>query len=114
MRLRDQRPLHAGDDYVFTFTFVDENEDPVDITGGQIRFTAKFDVADADPGIIQKVGVIPTGTDGVFTITLTETDVVGPEFLRGRYDVQLTLSGTTETILSGHIEFLPNVSQTTP
>lgn len=114
MRLRNQRPLFGGDDYTFEFTYVDENGDPIDISGATIHMTIKFDVGDNDPGILQKSGTVVDGPAGRFDVAIVSSDVVGPQRIGAYYDVQMTLSGETETILHGDIEFLPNITQTTP
>jgi hypothetical protein len=117
MRLRRQRPLHCGDDYRFDFELVDDSGDPVDVSGGVFTMTAKYKVTDGDgSAIVKMTGAIsnPPGTDGKFNFTLSESDVPGPEHIRGVYDVQMTISGVTETVVSGNIEFLPNITQATP
>jgi len=114
--LNEIRPLHCGDDFSFEFTYEDSDGNAIDITGATIRFTAKYDITDDDnEAIVQKTAVLTDPSNGVFTITLTDTDVVGPERIFGYYDIQLTESGgDTSTLVWGNIEFLPNITQTVP
>lgn len=118
MRLRDQRPLHCGDKYVFTFSLQNDDESEYDLTGKTVRFTAKYAVGDAGAeAIVSVLGVIsnPPGTDGVVTVTIAATDVPGPELIRGYYDLQVATDATDpETFIWGDIEFLPNITETVP
>lgn len=111
MKLRGQRPLHCGDDYVFNWTYEDSDEAGIDISGYTILFTAKYAASDST-NIVQAAGsLVGGGTGGQFTVTIARTDVVGPEAVYGVYDIQLTDgSSNVETILHGDIEFLPSVS----
>lgn len=115
MRLRGQRPLHSGDDYQFDFVYKDSAGIAIDITGATITFTAKYAPSDADvAAIVQVAGAIDDAPNGAFSVVLAESDVVGPAHIRGIYDLQITIGSTTETIISGNIEFLPNLTQSTP
>lgn len=115
MRLRDQRRLYAGDDYQFDFVYTDGAGSPVDVSSGTITFTAKYAPDDADvDAIVKKTGTITDGPNGKFNVVLDESDVPGPENIRGIYDLQITIGAVTETIISGHIEFLANITQSTP
>lgn len=118
LEIRSQRPLYAGDDYSFNFTLLqaDGSGNAEDISGATIRFTAKYRPADTDgQAIVQKVATIPVGTDGKFSIAIDKADVPGPHTQRGLYDIQLTTAGgATRTILSGDIEFLAQMTVTTP
>ena len=96
MRLRSQRPLHSEDDYQFDFEYVDEDGNAIDITGATITFTAKYALTDVDgSAIVKKTGAIVVAADGTFSVTLTDGDVAGPEYIRGYYDVQITIGSTT-------------------
>jgi len=115
MDLRDQRPLHAGDDYAFEFTYVDESENAIDISGADIRMTIKFDVGDNDgSSILQKTATITSAPDGQFKIEIARDDVPGPQRILAYYDIQMTISSKNERILHGDIEFLPNITQVNP
>lgn len=110
MRMREQRPIYCGDDYVFNFQWVDSDGGPIVITGATITITAKYYPTDA-ANIVTKTATITDGAQGEFTITLADTDVPGPELITGVYDIQITyVGGSKETILSGDIEFLPNLT----
>lgn len=118
LSLRDQKPIHCGDKYVFTLTLQNDDGSAYDLTGKTIKFTAKYSMSDAEvDAIVQATGVIvtPPGTDGVVTVTILSTAVPGPELIRGYYDLQVaTDASDPETFIWGDIEFLPNITQTAP
>jgi len=118
LRLRQQKPIHCGDKYIFVFNLQNDDESEYDLTGKTVRFTAKYAVGDAGAeAIVQATGTIvnPPGTDGVVTITIASTDVPGPELIRGWYDLQVATDATDpETFVWGDIEFLPNITETAP
>jgi hypothetical protein len=109
--LRGQRPLYCGDDYVFDFELRDVNGNQVNLTGATIKMTVKKDVADSDPSaVFQKTATLTHPLQGQFTITIQDTDVTSKVAIFGYYNVQLTLGGLITTLISGDIEFLPNVT----
>jgi VCBS repeat-containing protein len=116
MKLRDQKPLHCGDKYVFTFTLQESDGSAKDLTDCTVRFTAKYAYGDTDnEAIVSLTGTIvnPPGTDGIVTITIAKTTVVGPELIRGYYDLQVDdASNDPETFIYGDIEWLPQVTIT--
>jgi hypothetical protein len=115
LRDRNRRSLVAGDDYTFEFTLVEsDGTTPRDISAATIRFTAKYKPTDADPGIVQISATIVDGPTGRFDVILSESDVAGPQAIRGLYDIQMTIAGDTETLIHGDIEWAPNITVTTP
>lgn len=117
LRLREQRPLHCGDKYEFLLSLQNDDGSAFDLTGKTVKFTAKYAVSDDESeAVVQKTGVTQGApTNGVTLITLTPTDVPGPELIRGYYDLQVaTDASDPETFIYGDIEFLPNITQTAP
>lgn len=117
LRLRQQKPIHCGDKYEFTLTLQNDDGSVYNLTGKTVKFTAKYAVSDDEgEAIVQVTGVnTPPETDGVVVVTLTPTDVPGPELIRGYYDLQVaTDADDPETFIWGDIEFLPNITQTAP
>jgi hypothetical protein len=117
MNLRNQKPLHCGDKYVFQFTLQEADETAKDLTGCTIRFTAKYSYGDLDnEAIIQKTGsIVGDPTDGIVTITIDKTDVPGPELIFGYYDLQISdASDDPETFIWGDIEWLPQTTIIVP
>lgn len=120
MRLRDQAPLYSGDDYTFQFTLVGaDGVTPVNITGLTIKMSIRFSLIDGAAVSVTKSATIVNGAAGRFDIVLARTDVTGPNLRFGKYDIQKTVTTagptySTQTLLSGDIEFLPNITQTVP
>lgn len=119
MRLRDQAPLYAGDDYLFQFTLQNPDLTPVNITGWTIKMTFRFSLIDGVPATFTKSATVISGIAGRFDVVIARTDWSGPDLRFGKYDIQrvITLAGPVydaQTLLSGDIEFLPNITQTVP
>lgn len=121
MRLRDQAPLYAGDDYTFNFTLTNPDGSIVNITGWTIKMTVRFSSLDGVAASFTKSATIPTGGGplGRFDVTLLRTDWTGPYLRFGKYDVQRVITSTgpvydAATLISGDIEFLPNITQAVP
>lgn len=119
MRLRDQAPLYSGDDYTFQFTLVDALGAAVNITGLTIKMSIRFSLIDGAAVSVTKSATIVNGAAGRFDVVLARTDVAGPNLRFGKYDIQKTVTSggptySTQTLLSGDIEFLPNITQTVP
>lgn len=119
MRLRGQQPLYAGDDYLMQLTLKDPSGVVVPITGWAIKMTVRFSALDGVAASFTKSASIVDGPNGRFDIAIARTDWPGPNLRFGKYDVQrtITLAGPTydtSTLLSGDIEFLPNITQAVP
>lgn len=111
--LKQQSPLHCGDDYTFTFNYVDSDSEAIDITGATITFTIKYTPSDSEvSAVVQVSGSVTDSENGQFQVVLSEDDVTGPERIRAYYDIQFTIDDETSTILYGLIEFLSDITQT--
>lgn len=104
----------AGDDESIELTWTDDTGTAIDITGAvsnmQLRRTLYGAVE------IDKAGVIATGTDGkiLYTFNDTETQALlnvneGTAYML--YDAELTLSGTTTTLVGGTITVEESVTR---
>jgi hypothetical protein len=62
--------MTPGDEEVYTFTYKDSAGDPINVTG--YTATATFIVAGVTVTLTQAAGVAVGGTDGKFTVTLSE------------------------------------------
>ncbi len=111
LQLHDRRPRICGDNYTFDFSLLDPAGAPKVITGATITMTIRYAVYDADPALVVKTGTVIDGPNGRFTVSLIPTDVPGPEFIRGVYDVSMALGGLKETVLWGDIEFAAQVTR---
>jgi hypothetical protein len=87
--------IDRGTKYSITGTYTDDDGTAVDITNSEIFFTVKSTKYDTDTddseATIKKDGVIVSGTDGTYSITLTPTDTtVTP----GKYFYSITIDVT--------------------
>jgi len=120
------RPLHAGDDYFYRFTLVDDVGDPIDLTGAKVWFTIKESSTQADA--VAKLQLssasideieIAVPVDGLFYVKFKGTGTKPTADLEGawEYDLQVkaVISGVTKiiTVIWGTIEFLPNITRAT-
>ena len=116
LKLRCNKPLHAGDDYKFEFTVVDPkvldvngNPTPVDISGFSYEFCVKLKLGDTE-FLAQIVGVIVDGPTGRFDIIITDTTFTNTTLITGVYTLQQTDgSGDKCTLIHGCIQILPKV-----
>lgn len=86
-----------GDSRTITATFIDSDGDPIDLTGGEIFFTANSDSAptsDSSAAISKDITSFDAPTTGVQAINLTASDTnvtPGTYF----YDIQFVSSAGT-------------------
>lgn len=104
--------IDRGTKYSITGTYTDDDGVAVDITASEIFFTVKSSQYDTDAddseALIKKDGVIVSGPDGTYSVTLTPTDTyVEP----GKYWYSITIdvdgSGTDIKLLaSGRVKIV--------
>lgn len=111
------RRLHAGDDYDLTFT-LKQSGIALDLTGASVWFTVKDRAKDKDSNakiqLTTGSGISISGdpVNGIVVVSLSSSDTASLEGL-WKYDLQVKLatpSTKTMTMLTGVIEFLPNVT----
>lgn len=112
--------MFRGDDRDFTFTLTEDGA-PMDLTGADVRFTAKGNVSIDDDGAqIAKstvdggVAIDPDPTTGVCVVTVdaADTELLGGAVLE--YDVQVTRGGKTRTVVRNKLAISHDVSRTSP
>jgi hypothetical protein len=114
------RQLHAGDDFTHIFLFT-RGGTALDLTGATVRFTVKEDTVetDAQAKLLYDSGTvteleITDAVGGEITLKLQSADTQDLEGL-WLYDIQATFAGgSVMTLARGRIEFLPNLTRTTP
>lgn len=120
MKLRDQAPIVAGDDYLFQFTLQNPDGTPVVVTGWTIKMTVRFSLIEGVAATFTKTASIVSGPAGRFDIAISRSDWSGPNLRFGKYDIQrviTTMPGPVYdsiTLISGDIEFRPNITQAVP
>lgn len=91
--------IFRNDDKPLTLTVKDEDENLVDISLYEIRFTARENIGDAEPlfqrrndvagGVDTEIKVISTGIAEIYIIPTNTTGVVTNDKAVYRYDVEL-------------------------
>lgn len=110
--------VYRGDTRVYRFTFVDENDAAIDITGWVVWFTAKANEADPDVAAAIQVTATAGGNaldslaGGIMHLTLTSTD---SDITPGNYhyDFQRVISSTpanVKTIEKGTFNILKSIT----
>lgn len=109
------------DTYKFAATIVLDGE-PVDLTGGTVRMTAKWSVSDADDdAVFQLSSTIPSeievtsAVDGEILVTIASalTDSLPYRKVELPYDIQFVdVSGNVYTVLYGTLTIVPDVTRT--
>lgn len=112
-----------GNNKNFDVTITAQDGAPVNITGGTVRMTVKYDVGDADASAVFSLSSSTTGitltdpANGVATVNIpaSATSALPYSNVRLVYDIQLTTS-TPEvfTVLRGYFIVAPNITRTTP
>lgn len=112
--------MYRGDDRDFTVTLTEDGS-PMDLTGADVRFTAKEHLRDDDEDavVVATVGdgiVVDDPTSGVLVVSVDaeDTDGLGTVTRFLRYDVQVTRGGSTRTVVAGRLYIDADVSRTTP
>lgn len=115
------RPLHAGDDYEYTFT-VTQDGLPVNLTGAKLWLTVKTDPAASDEDAklqltsasINEIEIV-NATQGRFVVKFASGGSKPTGNLAGTwlYDLQVKLAGPSRivTLARGAIEFLENITR---
>ena len=111
-------PFFRGDTKVLRFSFTESDGRPIDISGHELWFTLKREIADPDEqAVLQKRVIFPPGTDsetgnGVLNLDSSETGAVDPGTYF--YDLQRVIPGSppvVTTLMSGRIAVLPDVTR---
>lgn len=88
----------------------DDNSLPIDLTGstimGQIRET--IDAATSIPFTV----VVPTPTNGTFTLTIPDETTAGITYAKGVYDLEIHYpDNTVDRLLQGNVVIDPEVTR---
>lgn len=115
-----KRPIHAGDDYDYTF-IVKRSGAYLNLTDATVWLTVKEAISDSDSEAKLQYASEITGADIELTVPASGTFVVhlhaadtADLYGTWHYDIKAKLaSGKFIRIAWGKIEFLPNVTQAT-
>ncbi len=107
--------ITRGDTLVHRITVKNTDETAKDITGATVRYTVRERTYDGTQVLQKTVGsgiVLTTPASGILDVTLlnADTSALSPG-LTYVYDCELTLSGQVQTVQSGVITIIGDVSQ---
>lgn len=95
--------ITQGDDVVLRFTVYDDDTQttPLNITG----YTGIYRAAYRDDTVLEKTnGVVQDGPNGIFEVTLTETETAALRAAVHRHQLQMTDTSTNEhTVTNGSL-----------
>ena len=101
-----------GDNYAFRFA-VEENEAPMNFTGGTFKMTidTRKDPPDASTNVFQINGaIVGAAADGVCEFIASEAQM-NLSIKTYYYDVQMTKSGQVATILKGKLKIEQDITK---
>lgn len=112
------RPLHAGDDYDYTFSVKTRAGVAVNLTGAFLWMSIKHDKVDPDSDAVlgyssadaDQISITAPTAGGVFVVHFDGADT---KDLVGTwdYDIKARLSGRIVHLAYGRIEFLSTITQ---
>jgi hypothetical protein len=113
--------IYRGQTAIFSCT-AKKNGTVIDLTGGTLRMTAKYQYRDADNAAVFALSTgsgisVISAPAGTFTITISPTNTSSLPFhtVPLVYDIRLTESGGAVDVLAyGTLTVSPNVTVTTP
>lgn len=93
----------TGNDLVLHFTVVDETGDPVDVSAWATRAAALYTQDSGTAALSKTPAFVTDGTDGEFTVTITDADTSA--FAAGVYrlEIQMTGTGIKTTVVRGSV-----------
>ena len=106
--------MYSGDTKLLEITVLDQDGDPVDLTGATVKWQMAKKVTSDTPVLSKEIGsgvVIMNPTAGRFDISLQPADTAA---IKGAYyhEAEITESGgDVATVLAGTITILPDLIQ---
>jgi hypothetical protein len=105
--------IEQGTTFNNTLTYKQADDTAVDISGAQITLKAKDNRSDSTLVVDLSVGngiTITNATAGEFTISIPSSTTANYTWNRADFDLDLTLSSTTERLISGQIQIIKSVA----
>lgn len=99
--------VYAKNDFVLSFTVVDEDGDPVDLSTYTTRAWAIYPMDSGTAALSKTPAFGSDGSDGVLTVTVADTDTTA---LAGDYrmELQIAKTGAKATVVTGILRILPS------
>ena len=105
--------IEQGTTFNNTLTYKQADDTAVDISGAQITLKAKDNRSDSTLVVDLSVGngiTITNATAVEFTISIPSSTTANYTWNRADFDLDLTLSSTTERLISGQIKIIKSVA----
>ena len=105
--------IEQGTTFNNTLTYKQADYTAVDISGAQITLKAKDNRSDSTLVVDLSVGngiTITNAAAGQFTISIPSSTTANYTWNRADFDLDLTLSSTTERLISGQIQIIKSVA----
>ena len=105
--------IEQGTTFNNTLTYKQADDTAVDISGAQITLKAKDNRSDSTLVVDLSVGngiTITNAAAGQFTISIPSSTTANYTWNRADFDLDLTLSSTTERLVSGQIQIIKSVA----
>jgi|TARA_R110002074_G_scaffold145784_4_gene294941 hypothetical protein len=105
--------IEQGTTFNNTLTYKQADDTAVDISGAQITLKAKDNRSDSTLVVDLSVGngiTITNAVAGQFTISIPSSTTANYTWNRADFDLDLTLSSTTERLISGQIQIIKSVA----
>lgn len=98
-------PAFTKNDLIIRLNIVDEAGDPVDVSSYTTRTSGIFPPSSGTADVSLTPAFLTDGTDGVVTVTITDSNTSAFTTGNKRFEVQLAKSGSKITIADGVIQF---------
>ena len=99
----DRLELTEGDDYFAEYVVIDDDGNPVDMSGSTGSFDAKVNLD--DPASVWTIAMVPDPDQVTNTGKISFTGVVPAKF-EGKYTIRLVIASKTNTLVTGGSDIL--------
>ena len=103
--IRPALRLFTGNDFVLSFAVVDADGSPVSIAGWTTRSFGLYPDGSGTASFTKTAAFVTDGTDGLFTVTVTDSDTSALDAGTYRIEVQVSGSGIKLTPVRGVVIF---------
>jgi len=98
-------PAYTKNDLIIRLNIVDEAGDPVDVSTYTTRTSGIYPPASGTADVSPTPAFLTDGTDGVVTITITDSNTSAFTTGNKRFECQLAKTGSKITVADGVIQF---------
>ncbi len=106
--------IYKGATFEHRFAFVDENDEPVNVTGYTARMMIREEWDSPDPPLIsltESSGIAISGSLGVFDVTISAIDTAALTVDKAVYDLEAVQGPKVIKLARGKIKVYPEVTR---